>query len=99
MSYPLEITPEAEADIKQAYSWYESQHIGLGQNFLTCLEQVIVRISRSPEIHAITYRHVRQTLLRKFPYVVCYVFENDRVEVIAVFHGRRDPMNWQIRVI
>lgn len=74
MSYPLEITPEAEADSKQAYLWYESQRTGLGMEFLARLEQAFERISHSPEIHTVTYRHVRQTLLRKFPYVVCYVF-------------------------
>jgi toxin ParE1/3/4 len=71
---------------------------GLGEEFLARLEQVFDRISHSPEIHAVTYRHVRQTLLRQFPYVVCYVFDNDRVEVIAVFHGHRDPTSWQLRV-
>ncbi|MCO6454381.1 MAG: hypothetical protein J5I93_03615 [Pirellulaceae bacterium] len=42
--------------------------------------------------------NVRQTLVKRFPYVVCYVFEEDRVDVIAVFHGHRDPTVWTSRV-
>ncbi len=98
MSCPLIITPEAEADMEQAFRWYQAQRIGLGEDLITCVEKVFDRITHFPEIHAITYRNVRQTLVRKFPYVVCYVFENDRVEVIAVFHAHRDPTSWQARV-
>ena len=46
---------------------------------------------------AVTYRTVRQTLVRRFPYVVCYTFEAEEVCVIAVFHGHRDPSDWRSR--
>jgi plasmid stabilization system protein ParE len=98
MKYSLEISPEAEADISQAYSWYETQQVGLGRRFLASLDNVFERISNSPEIHAATYRSVRQTLTHKFPYIVCYLFEANKIDVIAVFHGNRDPKSWQIRV-
>jgi toxin ParE1/3/4 len=97
MRCPLIVAPEAEADLKQASQWYELQREGLGKDFLNHVEKIFDRISFSPEIHAITYRNVRQTLVRKFPYVVCYIFEQDRIDVIAVFHGHRDPTSWQLR--
>jgi plasmid stabilization system protein ParE len=43
------------------------------------------------------YRQVRQTLVKRFPYVVCYVFEEGLVDVVAVLHGHRDPTDWQSR--
>lgn len=98
MSCPLIITPEAEADMEQALRWYQARRDGLGEEFIICVEKVFDRITNFPEIHAISYRNVRQTLVRKFPYVVCYIFEADRVEVIAVFHAHRDPSSWQSRV-
>jgi hypothetical protein len=30
------MAPEAEADIAEAYGWYERQRIGLGEDFLSC---------------------------------------------------------------
>jgi toxin ParE1/3/4 len=97
MAFPLVIEPEAEDDLTKAYRWYERQTPGLGRKFLECVEEVFDRIRRTPEVHALTYRGMRQTLVRRFPYVVCYTFEADSVYVIAVFHGHRDPNQWKSR--
>ena len=97
MSYPILISPEAEEDMRSAVTWYEAKRKGLGQEFLGRVDKVFERLSQYPEIHAITYRDVRQTLVRKFPYSVCYVFEDETVEIIAVFHAHRDPHVWQSR--
>lgn len=67
MSNQLIVTPEAEADIAQAVEWYQEQRDGLGKAFLRCLDPVFEKIKHSPEVHAITYRNVRKTLVRKFP--------------------------------
>jgi plasmid stabilization system protein ParE len=98
MKYQLLIQPEAEADLDEAYRWYERQRPGLGREFIEYVEAVFDRISERPELHAVVYRTVRQTLVRRFPYVVCYVFEEKRVDVLAVFHGQRDPASWKLRV-
>ena len=98
MTYRITIQPEAELDLAAAFQWYEDQRPGLGREFLERVEQVFQRICETPELHAVTYRGVRQTLVRRFPYVVCYIFEADCVDVVAVFHGRRDPNAWQSRV-
>jgi plasmid stabilization system protein ParE len=98
MTYRLVIQPEAEADLDEAYLWYEHQQGGLGRDFLECVEAVFDRIVATPEMHAVAYRSVRLALLRRFPYVVCYVLEENTVDVIAVYHGHRDPTIWQSRV-
>jgi plasmid stabilization system protein ParE len=36
--------------------------------------------------------------VKQFRYVVYYVVFGDRVEVIAVLHGARDPSVWQSRL-
>jgi hypothetical protein len=41
---------------------------------------------------------VRRALLRKFPYGVFYFVFDDTVVVLACFHTRRDPKDWQKRV-
>ena len=97
MAFPLIISPEAEGDLAQAYRWYEDRRSGLGREILECVEEAFDRVRRTPEAHAVTYRTVRQTLVRRFPYVVCYTFEADEVCVIAVFHGHRDPSDWRSR--
>jgi plasmid stabilization system protein ParE len=98
MPYPLIINPEAELDLEHAVNWHNDQRPGLGQRFLECVEEAIDRIRKMPELHAITHRTARLTLVKRFPYVVCYIFDGEKVCVIAVFHGYRDPNLWKARV-
>ena len=97
MMYRLIIEPEAEVDLAEAYRWYKDQRPGLGQTFLARVEEVFARVCHMPELHAETYRNVRQTLLKRFPYVVCYTVEAASVHIIAVFHGQRDSGTWKSR--
>jgi plasmid stabilization system protein ParE len=33
-------------------------------------------------------------LLRKFPYALYYLVDDDRIVVLACFHQRRNPLDW-----
>ena len=46
--------------------------------------------------HAV-HRHVRRALIRRFPYGIYYAVDEELIEVIAVFHAKRDPKRWQDR--
>ena len=91
------IRPEAEADLVNARDWYERQRGGLGAEFLLCVEEVLERIGRTPEMHAVVYEGVRRALTRRFPYVVYYRMEGNEVVVLGIFHTSRDPREWQSR--
>jgi hypothetical protein len=47
------IRPEAEADLANARNWYEQQRAGLGAEFLLCVEEVLERIGRTPEMYMV----------------------------------------------
>jgi toxin ParE1/3/4 len=98
MAYPLIIEPEAELDLLHAFTSYEDASAGLGRRFLRHVDAALDRIANNPEIHALIYRTVRRTLVRTFPYVVCYTFDDEQVSVLAVYHGHRDPDNWKSRL-
>jgi plasmid stabilization system protein ParE len=97
---PLQISvePEAEADLLEAYEWYERRRQGLGVEFIDCVDDAFVQVSRRPLTFAAARHGVRQALVSRFPYVVCFVVESDVASVIAVFHCRRDPVEWQSRL-
>jgi len=94
---PLIISPEAEADLTQAYQWYEEQVEGLGSEFLICVDACLKSIARSPKIYQRVHKNVRRALIRRFPYGIFFIEETDHIRVIAVFHARRDPTTWQKR--
>lgn len=53
---PLSIEPEAEADLLEAYEWYEKQRTGLGVEFIGCVDDALESISRQPELHAQVFK-------------------------------------------
>jgi plasmid stabilization system protein ParE len=59
--------------------------------FLACIEAALSSISRNPELHSAVHDEVRRALVRRFPYGVFYIVEQERIVVLAVFHGHRDP--------
>jgi plasmid stabilization system protein ParE len=97
MNIPLIVRPEAEEDIRDAFDWYESQTAGLGAEFLRCIEASFFIISRNPEMFAKSHRDIRRTLVRRFPYGVFFIFEKNRIAVLAVMHAKRHPRRWQNR--
>ena len=50
MAKSLIILPEAEQDITEAYNWYQERELGLGEEFLRCIDASIQTIKRNPEI-------------------------------------------------
>jgi len=42
MAAELIIAPEAEHDLAEAYAWYEGRRVGLGEEFLSCVDACAV---------------------------------------------------------
>lgn len=91
MNLPLVFRPEARDEIDAAYAWYEQQRVGLGEEFLSAIREVLDRIEQTPSVYAPVYRDVRRGLTRRFPYGLFYRVEADRIVVLAVYHSHRDP--------
>ena len=91
MKYRVIVSPEAENDLKEAFSWYEDNRTGLGYDFLLQVDAGINFINRNPEIHPIEYRGTRKHLIKRFPYRIIYLVEEERIIVLAVLHGKRSP--------
>jgi toxin ParE1/3/4 len=92
MKKPLIVRPEAEADLAEAYGWYEQQVRGLGAQFLLCVDAAMAAIERNPQLYPVVHKGVvRRALTRRFPYGVYYVEGMRAVSVIGVVHAKRDP--------
>ena len=98
MSNRLTIRPEAEADIAEAFDWYEEQVLGLGSDFLLCLDAVLNEIRRNPLLYSQIHRETRRALVRRFPYQILYLYIDKTITLIAVFHAKRNPKIWKKRL-
>ena len=91
------VRPAAAADIEDAYSWYESQRPGLGDEFREALRSALSLVGENPRLHQVIHRDTRRMLLKRFPYGVYYKEFAEVIVIVACMHGRRDPKRWQAR--
>ena len=98
MSRRLIIRSEAEIELADAYQWYEKRVHGLGSEFLICIDAIFNSILRNPQQYPQVYQTIRRALVRRFPYQVFFVEDDERVVVLSVFHAKRNPDMWQDKI-
>ena len=91
MTYPLRFLPEVEDDAINDYSWYESKSPGLGDEFLRMFYARAGDIPRTPLLYPKVHNEFRRCLLRRFPYAVYFINNNDLIIITGLLHGARDP--------
>ena len=55
-------------------------------------------IERNPKIYSIEYRETRKHLIKRFPYKIIYLVKQDKIIVLAITHGKRNPAILKARV-
>jgi plasmid stabilization system protein ParE len=90
--YSVHFTQIARTELVEAQDWYEAKAARLGRRFREAIDSPVERMSANPLQFPIVHRSVRRSLLRRFPYALFFVIEDDdRLLVIACFHSSRDP--------
>lgn len=97
MTKKLVFLPEARQDIFDACLWYQEQSIGLGMEFLMCLDAAILSVERHPKIYPIVHENYRRALVRRFPYAIFFEIDAEQIVVYSIFHCSQDPQKWHIR--
>ncbi len=89
----------AEAELDDAFEYYESVQSDLGFRFLTEVELAKTRIIRFPFSYEEIGKHSRRCLVHKFPYGIIYQYLEDKQEIliVAVSHLHRIPDYWSNR--
>jgi toxin ParE1/3/4 len=93
----LIIRREAEADIAEAFHWYERKREGLGDEFLEEVSKAINALHVEPLRFAEVFRYLRRANVHRFPYGVFFVIRDTVVVVVAVFHFGRSPRRLKTR--
>jgi toxin ParE1/3/4 len=97
VSYRLLVRPLAEQDLLEAQRWYDVQQAGLGHEFRLTIDAVLRRLQESPQIYPTVYRGIRRVVVRRFPYLLYFLFDADTVTVLACLHGRRHARAFRTR--
>lgn len=87
----LIVRPEAEADLLQAFRWYEDQRPGLGGEFMEEVSRCLHAVEQRPLSFALVDELARRATTRRFPYAIFFVVGPEEVSVVAAFHMARHP--------
>lgn len=93
----IRFTPEADAELAEAREWYAHQREDLDHEFMKSIDDALSRIVTNPHQYPNVYRSLRRCVVRRFPFAIVFEVAANEVEVIAVFHSRRDPERWKSR--
>ncbi len=97
MILPVVWTLEADADLSDARARYDGVRPELGERFARAVDDTVAAISENPRQFPILHRNWRRAGVRRFPYGIFFEVQEQRIVIIACFHGRRDPRHWQSR--
>jgi hypothetical protein len=93
LEYHLAVLPEIEL-IKLSY---ESNRVGLGDEFLAELRLFLEAIVKNPRRFAIVKRDERIARMLRFPYLVRFRLLSERIRILSVIHSARNTGDWTRR--
>lgn len=85
------ILPEAEKEIKDTILYYNDQMDKLGNNFFDELLYAFDNIEKYPLAWSLIHDNTRKYTLKRFPYLVLYIAEKNKIVITAVAHQHRHP--------
>jgi toxin ParE1/3/4 len=94
----LEFHPHALREAENAVAWYAERSMRAAERFVQEMEAAVAAIGGTPERWPLFDGEARRILLRRYPYVVIYRVLTDRIQILAVAHGRRRPGYWRDRI-
>lgn len=95
---PVKLIQEAETELREAALYYEEQQGGLGAEFIHDVRAALQMIQRAPEMWPVRGSGMRLYLIARFPFLVHYRVEVERIVVVAIAHGHRKPGYWSDRI-
>ena len=76
MSLPVILRHEAEIDIQEARDQLTAVRVGLGNQFLARVCEVLARIETMPELYGKVWEDVRAARLKQFRYIVYFIISS-----------------------
>ena len=96
--HKIKILAEATAEATEARVWYEARDTEVAAEFMRELDLAIAVVADRPDRWPAGHRNTRGYHLRRFPFRVVYLFDDNCVRIIAIAHDRRRPGYWKDRI-
>ena len=86
MPYSVRYKRAASAEVEAAISRYAQPEINQAPAFVKDLERTEAHLRAQPALYQQVEGEIRRAVLRRFPYSLFYVIEQDEVIVLACMH-------------
>jgi len=83
--------PPSDKELEDAIKYYNNQLSGLGSQFYQELMEAIEVIQKYPSAWKKVGEHTHKLLLKRFPYLVLYIPEANKILITAIAHQHRRP--------
>jgi plasmid stabilization system protein ParE len=92
MSYKIIVSPRAQKEIENAIDYYALYSVDAPISFITFLKEAYKTLETTP-IYRVRYKNVRALKLKKFPYELYFIINEDKntVRLLSCFHNKRNP--------
>lgn len=84
------ILRNARSNLIEAAAFYEENYVGLGEKFITSIENDIALLKRIGPVHRKIDGYYRM-VASKFPFSIFYKVENSQIRIHRILDNRRDP--------
>jgi plasmid stabilization system protein ParE len=84
----------AKRELDDAVDYYNREKPGLGYELLWEIFFAIDRIKQFPQAWQTFHEDARRCLVRRFPYGIIYVQQEDLIVILAIAHLHREPDYW-----
>ena len=85
------VSVRAETDVRESFVWYEQRTVGLGHDFLRCVETKLELIARSPQLFRQRFGPHRLAATARFRYAIYFIWDepNQIVAIRRVLHFKQ----------
>ena len=98
LDYKIFVHHETQLEVQETFHHYQDLNEGLGFEFIRSMDATLQFIKRNPFSYQKIYGEIRRVLLRKFPYALFYLVEENQIVILACLHQKRSEIDWLRRV-
>lgn len=99
MPYKLIIREEAFEEMREAFLYYESVQLELGERFLSEIQKKFDELQVNPHLYGFIdiNKRVRDVKIGHFPFQIVFEIIENKVIVLSVFNSNQNPSKLRIR--
>ena len=87
----IQLSTKAILEFEESWAWYEEQQEGLGDKFEIQLLTKLTEIQKNPNRYPNKEKKYREAILKKYPFIIIYYFNEEEIIVTSIFHTSRNP--------